>query len=120
MENIITGIDIGSNTIKLAVGQKDNDGYINIIGGVEVPSEGVAKGMISSLEDAVQSISKLVEQAERMIGIQIEHVYLGISGTHISSQNSHGVVAIAKADGEIKQDDIERALCISASCCKPK
>ena len=110
MENIITGIDIGSNTIKLVVGQKDNDGYINIIGGVEVPSEGISRGTISSLEDAVSSIKKLIEQAERMIGIQLEHVYLGITGTHISSQNSHGVVAIAKPDGEIRSEDIERAL----------
>lgn len=119
MENIITGIDIGSNTIKLAVGQKDSDGYINVIGGVEVQSEGITKGMVSSLEDAVSCISRLVEQAERMIGIQIDHIYLGISGTHISSQNSHGVVAIAKSDGEIRQDDIERALSAAQAVASP-
>ena len=105
--------------MKLAVGQKDSDGYINIIGGVEVQSEGITKGMVSSLEDAVSCISKLTEQAERMIGIQIDHVYLGISGTHISSQNSHGVVAIAKSDGEIRQDDIERALSAAQAVASP-
>jgi len=99
VENIITGIDIGSSTIKLAVGQKDSEGYVNIIGGVDIPSEGITKGMVSSLEDAVTCVSRLVEQAEKMIGIPIEHVYLGVAGPHFISQNSHGVVAIAKSDG---------------------
>lgn len=119
MEHIITGIDIGSNSIKLAVGQKDADGYVNIIGGVEVASDGINKGVISSLEDSVSCVARLLEQAEKMIGIQIENVYLGVAGSHIISQNSHGVVAIAKADGEIKQDDIDRVLSSAQAVASP-
>jgi len=119
VENIITGIDIGSSTIKLAVGQKDSEGYVNIIGGVDIPSEGITKGMVSSLEDAVTCVSRLVEQAEKMIGIPIEHVYLGVAGPHIISQNSHGVVAIAKSDGEIREDDVERAISAAQAVASP-
>lgn len=119
MQNIITGIDIGSNSIKLAVGQKDNDGYINIIGALEASSEGISKGTVSSIEDAVFCVSRLLDQAKKMIGIDIESVYLGIAGTHIISQNSHGVVAIAKADGEIKQDDVERVLSSAQAVASP-
>jgi len=119
VENIITGIDSGSSTIKLAVGQKDSEGYVNIIGGVDIPSERITKGMVSSLEDAVTCVSRLVEQAEKMIGIPIEHVYLGVAGPHIISQNSHGVVAIAKSDGEIRQDDVERAISAAQAVASP-
>jgi len=119
VDHIITGIDIGSNSIKLAVGQKGADGYVNIIGGVEVSSDGINKGMVSSLEDAVSCVSRLIEQAEKMIGVQIESVYLGLAGPHIISQNSHGVVAVAKAEGEVRQDDVDRVLSSAQAVASP-
>lgn len=118
VEHIITGIDIGSNSIKLAVGQKE-EGYINIIGAIEIPSEGINRGMVSSLEDAVSCNAKLLAQAEKMIGMSIEDVFLGISGSFIISQNSHGVVAIAKAEGEVTQDDVDRVLSSAKAVASP-
>lgn len=109
-EKIITGLDIGSTMIRLAVGQMTPEGSLRIIGGAETPSEGVAKGIINSIEDTVSSLSRCLEKAERMIGLPIQHAFVGISGAHIISQNSKGVVAVAKADGEIREDDVERSL----------
>jgi cell division protein FtsA len=51
-----------------------------------------------------------LEKAERMTGIPIEHAFVSINGTHINSQDSHGVIAVAKSDGEIKEDDVERVV----------
>ncbi|MBU4332229.1 cell division protein FtsA [Patescibacteria group bacterium] len=109
-DNIITGLDIGSTTIRIVVAQINPDGRIHIIGGAEGPSEGVNKGVVTSIEDAVSSISACLERAERMTGLAIEHAYVGISGCDITSQESRGVIAVAKADGEIKEDEVERAL----------
>lgn len=109
-EKIISGLDIGSTMIRLAVGQVMTDGTLRIIGGVEVPSEGVVKGTINSIEDTVSSISRCLEKTERMIGLSIRDVFVGINGTHIISQDSKGVIAVAKADGEIKEEDVERSL----------
>lgn len=109
-QNFITGIDLGSGTIRIAVGQTHSDGDLHIIGVAESLSEGVSKGVITSIEDTVASISHCLEKAERMIGSSIEHAYVGISGTHIISQESRGVIAISRPDGEIKEDDVERVL----------
>lgn len=110
-DDIITGLDIGSTMVRVVVGQKNpNDQKVHILGLGENPSEGISKGMINSIEDAVSSISGALEKAERMTGIPIEHVFVGVSGSHILSQDSHGVVAVAKADGEIREDDIARAI----------
>ena len=109
-DKIITGLDIGSTTIRLAVGQITQDGSLRIIGGAENPSAGVVKGAINSIEDIVSSISRCLEKAERMTGYPIQHAFVGISGSHIISQDSKGVIAIAKADGEIREDDVERSL----------
>ncbi|MBI2426867.1 MAG: cell division protein FtsA [Candidatus Kerfeldbacteria bacterium] len=110
-DDIITGLDIGSTTIRVVVGQRNpNDEKVHILGLGEHPSEGISKGVVNSLEDAVSSISGALEKAERMTGIPIEHVFVGISGSHIFSQDSHGVVAVSKADGEIREDDVARAI----------
>ena len=110
-QEIIAGLDIGSSAIRLAVGQSvGEEGKIHIIGAAEVAAEGISKGIISSIEDAVSSISACLEKAERMIGVPIERAWVGISGSHIISQESRGVVAVARSDGEISEDDIERSI----------
>src|SRR3990167_4709387 len=45
-----------------------------------------------------------------MTGIPIERAFVGINGSHVISQDSHGVVAVSKADGEIKEEDVERVI----------
>lgn len=110
-KDIIAGLDIGSSSIRLAVGQIIGDQEkIHIIGSAEVPAEGISKGIISSIEDAVSSISACLEKAERMIGMPIDSAWVGISGSHIISQESHGVVAVSRSNGEISEDDVERAI----------
>ncbi|MFA6322955.1 MAG: cell division protein FtsA [Candidatus Buchananbacteria bacterium] len=110
-KDIIAGLDIGSSAIRLAVGQIIGDQEkIHIIGSAEVPAQGISKGIISSIEDAVSSISACLEKAERMIGMPIDSAWVGISGSHIISQESHGVVAVSRSDGEISEDDVERAI----------
>ncbi len=111
---LITGIDIGSTSIRIAVGQyvpkKEQDPDLHILGMVEVPSEGVQKGAITSIEETVSSLSNALEQVERLTGVMVEHAWVGISGTHILSQKNKGVVAVAKSDGEISQEDVDRVV----------
>ena len=109
-QQTIAGIDLGSSTIRIAVGEIHPEGDLHIIGLGEGPSDGINKGIITNIEDAVSSISACVEQVEKMTGRSIEDAYIGVSGTHIVSQESRGVVAISRADGEIKQDDVTRVL----------
>lgn len=110
--NIVTGLDIGSTAIRIAVGQtgrRDNED-LQIIGATAVPSDGIQKGIITNIDETVSSISHALEQVERLIGIPIDSAWVGMSGTHILSQPSKGVVATAKPEGEIEEDDVDRAL----------
>jgi cell division protein FtsA len=112
--SLITGLDIGSSAIRIAVGQTgvraDGKKELQIIATAEAPSEGLQKGVIVSIEEAVSSISSALEQIERMTGIPITNVWIGISGMHILSQKTRGVVAVAKPDGEISDEDVNRAV----------
>ena len=106
-----TGIDIGSSSIRVVVGQQQPGAEsLHILGAAEGPAEGISKGTITSIEDAVSSISATLEKVERMTGAPVEHGTISINGTHVVSQESHGIVAVAKADGEIKQNDVDRVI----------
>lgn len=119
-EEIICGLDLGSTNIRIVVGQKtEADNKIHVLGISEHPSEGIAKGVITSIEDTVSSISGALEKAERMTGLPIEHAYVGISGAHITSIQSHGVVAVSKANGEIHEEEVERVIEAAQSVATP-
>ncbi len=111
--DIIAGLDIGSTEIRLVVGQK-NDNQENrnfqIIGAVSVPAIGINKGSVNSIEDVTSSISACLEKAERLVGVPISSVWTSINSPYIKCEKSRGIVAVSKSDGEINQDDIERAI----------
>lgn len=121
--NLIGGLDIGSNSVRMAVGQllgKENGNLeLQILGAAESASEGVQKGVVSSIEDVVSSISACLERVERMVGVPIDSVWVGISGLHILSQSSKGVVAVSKANSEITEEDVNRALEAARSIATP-
>jgi len=107
---IVTGLDLGSGAIKIAVGQVYPDGELEIIAVNKNPSEGISKGTITNLEDAISSLSRALEKTEKLIGFPLESIDVGISGTGIISQESRGVVAIPRVAGEISKEDVKRVL----------
>lgn len=107
--DIIVSLDIGTSKVRAIIGEIQN-GTINIIGVGSADSEGIRKGAIVDIDQTVQSIRNAIDHAERMVGIQISDVHVGISGNHIALQSSHGVVAVSNEDREIGDEDIERVI----------
>ncbi|MFA6918353.1 MAG: cell division protein FtsA, partial [Candidatus Gracilibacteria bacterium] len=68
------------------------------------------KGAVIDVEETINSISASLEDAERMAGEPINHVFLGIGGNNIESINSKGVIAVSQAENEIGEDDVDRVL----------
>jgi len=112
-DNIIAGLDIGSTAIRLVVGQKslrDSGEQLQILGAVTVPAEGINRGVVNSIEDATSAISACLEKAERLIGVPVTNVWVGINGPNLKCEKSHGVVAVGRSDNEITEDDVNRAI----------
>jgi cell division protein FtsA len=107
LSDIIVSLDIGSSKVRAIVGEVKEQS-INIIGVGTSESEGIRKGSIVDIDQTVQSIREAVDNAERMVGVQINEVYVSILGSHIALQQSQGVVAVSNADREITDEDIER------------
>ncbi|WP_447553166.1 cell division protein FtsA [Vreelandella sp. EE22] len=106
--NMVVGLDIGTSKVVAIVGQPTDDGGIEIAGIGSHPSRGMKRGVVINIESTVQSIQRAVEEAELMAGCDIHSVYVGVAGSHISSMNSDGVVAIKER--EVTPSDIDRVI----------
>jgi len=110
-EKIFIGLDIGSSFIRVVVGKQESElGSPSIVGVGEAPSAGIRRGVIVDIDEAVSSISEALEKAERMTGLTLDHAVVSVGGAQISSQESHGVVAVSRADGEITENDVVRVV----------
>lgn len=103
---IVVGIDIGTSKIATLIAKVDEE--VNVLGVSETPANGIRKGQIVDIDEAVVSINNSLEAAERMAGYSASHIIASIGGSHIESQNSRGVVAIARPEGEITESDLAR------------
>jgi len=110
VERIIAGIDVGSTKICTLIGRVGENGLLNVIGMGVVPSRGVRRGVITDVDIATRSIEESVRKAQNMAHYTISEAYLGISGSHISSQNSRGAVSIGRGDRPVDREDIERVM----------
>ncbi len=108
---VVASLDIGSSKIRTVVGIKEpGNPVINIIGVGIAKSTGLRKGSVIDVEETINSISASLEDAERMAGEPINHVFLGVGGNHIESLNSRGVIAVSQSQNEITEDDVDRVI----------
>ena len=108
---VLTALDIGTTKIAAIIAEVDEEDSIpRLIGFGTVPSEGLRRGVVVDLEKTVKAISKVISDAERMADVKVESVMAGISGEHIRSINSHGVIAVSRNDNEISEHDVERVI----------
>jgi cell division protein FtsA len=112
----VNAIDIGTSKVTCLITKPSPDSdKINVVGVATLPSRGMGRsrnnaGTIVNIEEVVQSVTDCVEAAERMAGFNINSATISISGAHIKSQNSQGVVAVTEPEGEITSEDIYRAI----------
>lgn len=112
MSKIAIGIDIGTYQIKVVVSEQIDElsQLPKIIGIGYAESKGLRHGYIINQTDAIRSIRKAVKQAEKTSGIKIERAYLSVGGIGLSSISSSGEVMISRADNEITDLDVEKAI----------
>lgn len=108
MGKIVVSIDVGTTKICVLIAQVIGDNQFDIIGIGRSPSDGLKKGVVVDVAKTVNSIKNAIQEAELMAGLKIETASVGISGGHIHSINSNGVVPIKH--GQVKEYDINNVL----------
>ena len=106
---LVAGLDVGSACTRAVVGELLGDQYhptLGVLGIGRSRTVGVRRDVVTDLEAATECIRATLREAEVMAGVRLDRVYLGVSGDHISVDQSSGVVAVAAE--EIVPRDIER------------
>ena len=111
-KQLICAVDIGTSKIATVVAlfDEEEDKVPKIIGFSSSPSLGIKKGLVIDIEKATEAIEKSIEKAEKMAGYKIEKAFVSVGGPHISSLNSHGLVAITNPNQEINESDVVRVI----------
>lgn len=113
-DRTITGIDVGTYQIKVVIARQPKKIgprlLPNIIGTGFAESRGMRHGYIVSEADVVKSVRAAVAQAEKAAGIDVKRAYLSIGGIGLDEIRSYGEVITSRADSEIAQIDIDKAM----------
>ena len=115
-EKLVVGLDVGTTKVSAVVGEisksgngnGESPGGIKILGVGTSSSKGIRKGVVTNIETTAASIREAVAEAEKITGIQINAVHLGITGGHINCISSHGVIAVKEK--EIGQKEIDSVI----------
>lgn len=108
---IIAGIDIGSCKIATIIASlSEESDKVSVIGASSLESKGLKKSQVVDIEEAIEAIAACVEATERMAGCSLSSAFISVGGTHVHSQNSKGVVAVANPEEEITSNDVNRVI----------
>ncbi len=104
----MVGLDIGTTKVCTVVAEIDESGRLDILGVGNSLSGGIRKGVVIDIDSAAEAIVDSVEKARAMSGRDITRVVVGVTGEHVASLNSRGVIAITHVTREITEDDVAR------------
>jgi cell division protein FtsA len=107
---IVSALDIGTTKVCCLIGEVGPDGRVEVVGKGVHSSKGVKKGIVVDIGETVLAIQKAVQEAERSAGFKLHTVFVGVTGEHISSLNSHGVITLAHEAKEIMEEDVRRSV----------
>jgi len=109
--SIITGLDIGADTLKVLVTMKNpEEDDLEVLAQIERPCTGAGRGVVVKPEKVAEGIDALVDEAQNVSGQRIDSVFANIDGSHVIAVFSRGTVAVSRADREISQEDIDRVI----------
>lgn len=118
LSNIHTIIDIGTTKICVIIAQQTPENTIDILGIGITNSQGLSKGVVVDVPRAAESIKIAIQEAQSMASVDIDSAFIGISGSHIKSYYSQGMVSIKNS--LIQRETIDEALHASRAIILPE
>lgn len=122
LDRLVAGLDIGSAkttaVIAEVVGDLPKHPTVNILGVGQARTTGLRKGVVADIEETQRSITKAMQDAERMAGARVETVYAGIAGEHVQAMTSTGIASVT--GHEITRADVDRANAVARAQAIPQ
>ena len=106
MSQVYTGIELGTDSIKVVVLEKLQDEF-HVLASVHSPSDGVSKGQVVDIKKCVSSVRAALKKVDDMLGIKIIKAIAVVPPTGCMLDIAVGSIDI---DGVITGDDVSRVL----------
>lgn len=110
MSQTITALDLGSFETRAVLVKFSASETPQVLGVGRRPSRGMKKGVVVDINEASQTVAAVLEMVQNSSGLKVGHSIVAVNGTHLSCVNAKGVVAVSRADKEIVQSDVDRAI----------
>ncbi len=110
MPNFIVGLDIGSHSIKAVIAEKKKNEKLSLVRILKMPSAGMRRGIVDDLPEATRAVNQVLSEIKQVSKNAVKNIYLGVGSPDFKVQSGMGMVAVSRADSEIHQDDIDRAV----------
>jgi len=108
---IITGLDIGTDSVKIVVAQKKGaQEKFEVLYAGQKPSKGIRRGVVVDADAAAKCVQEAVKDAHLAVGRKLENAYISVNGSHLFCTESRGLVSVSRADGSISIEDVDRVL----------
>lgn len=106
MSQVYTGIELGTDSIKIVVLEKLHDQF-HVLASVHSPSEGISKGQVVDIKKCVSSVRTALKKADDMLGIKIIKVIAVVPPSGCSFDIVVGSVEVLD---EVTGDDVNRVV----------
>jgi len=109
--NIITGIDVGTNFVKVVIAdarERNEKGLPKVIGAGMAESRGLRHGYVTNVRDVADSIRRATASAEEKAGVKVKKAFVAVGGIGLSSITVTSAVVTSRADAEITGLDIDK------------
>jgi len=106
---LVTGLDIGTGSIKILVVKKEGE-KLEVVSHIQENSSGVRRGVVVNVEEVSNILGSFLSQIKEETGEQVQSVYVNVDGSHLFSLPSRGTIAVSRADQKISEEDIQRVL----------
>lgn len=108
---LLVGLDIGASKVAVVVAERDDvSGEAQIIGIGQAAAQGIRKGLVVNLEQAVQSVRRAVDDARNIVGLSIEEVTVAFGGSDVTSIRSRGMISLGRTSRQVTVEDIGRVI----------
>ena len=107
---IIGAVEIGTSKVLVLVGELGGEQSVSLIGYGKKISAGIKKGEIIDFNDATKVTHAAIAEAERSAGVNIDAIYLSMSGGHLQGTFNRGSAHVSSHDGRVVEQDVTRAV----------
>ena len=105
--NIVTGLDIGTHSIKALVAQRKSKDW-EVLSYAEIPSFGLRKRAVIGVDEVTRNVQMIMSGIEKDCNRRVASVFVNIGGSHLYVMPSDGIISVSRADQRISKEDIER------------